>query len=196
MKNMTRTLAAAAALAALASFAPVASATVLTFDDIGSADFVPANYGGLDWSSSTWLSFENLPADGTPYTPHSGTWVVGADWGSSDADTTIRFSTASHFDGAWFSGYDTSSVSFELYLGNQFVGTSATLATSATSTFLSAGYSGLVDKVVVSSNAHAFYAMDDFTFTAAVPEPETYALMLAGLVAVGAFVRVSARRRA
>jgi hypothetical protein len=27
--------------------------------------------------------------------------------------------------------------------------------------------------------------MDDFTFTAAVPEPETYALMLAGLGLIG-----------
>jgi hypothetical protein len=65
------------------------------------------------------------------------------------------------------------------------------LALSDTPTFLSSGYDGIVDTVIVSSGDPSFVSMDDFTFTQPVPEPETYALMLAGLGVVS-FV---ARRR-
>ena len=64
--------------AAIALYAPCASATVLTFDDIvGRDDFasVPSNYGGLDWSSSGLSVFTGELA---PFTAHSG-WVVASE---------------------------------------------------------------------------------------------------------------------
>jgi hypothetical protein len=64
-------------------------------------------------------------------------------------------------------------------------------ATSATPEFLASGYGGLVDELIVSSPNQSDYTMEDFTFAQAVPEPETYAPMLAGLGAVG----FAARRR-
>ena len=176
------------AVATLAAFAPMASATVLNFDDIGSSGFVPASYGGLDWSASSWLAFDGEQA---PYTPHSGSWRVATEFGSVDAASAIRFATPSVFNGAWFSGYDDSSVGFLLYLGGALVATSNTLSTSITPTFLASGYTGLADAVVVTSGQQAFYAMDDFTFNE-VPEPGTWTLTFAGLGIVAAVAR---RRR-
>jgi hypothetical protein len=167
--------------AVLALGAPFASADVLGFDDIGSYGLVPTHYGGLDWSSSSWIAFGDTQ---DPYAAHSGDWRVSTDFGSTDTDSTIRFLSASVFDGAWFSGYGDAAVTFELYLGGALVASSATLAPTGTASYLASGYAGLVDAVVVSSPLQAFYAMDDFTFhapVAAVPEPQTWALMFAGM---------------
>ncbi|MDB5818195.1 MAG: hypothetical protein JWQ11_1835 [Rhizobacter sp.] len=185
--------AAAAVFAAIAPFTSLAQAsTVLTFDDVAFAGAVPSNYGGLDWSAGGWIAFDGEQA---PYTAHSGDWRVATDFGSSDAASRVSFASAVNFEGAWFSGYAEADVTFELFYQGAQVGTSSTLLPSDVPTFLSAGYGGLVDAVIVSSSNQAFFAMDDFTYTAAtvspVPEPETYALMLLGLGAVA----LAARRR-
>lgn len=170
-----------------------ASAAVLSFDDIvdvGGYAAVPASYGGLDWSGSAWSV---LASEQAPYTPHSGTGRVTLGWGSDDHASTIRFNTPAVFEGAWFAGYSEATVRFDLYLNGQRVGSSTTLALSDSPSFLDAGWNGLVDAVVVSSSLHAFYVMDDFTYTAAsvVPEPASMALFLSGLGLVGG----AARRR-
>lgn len=181
---------AAAALVALSGLASAAT-TVLNFDDLDTVDLLPAAYGGLDWSASGWISFDG---SGSAYAPHSGHTLVTLGWDGSDAASLIRFNQAAVFDGAWFSGYAEGDVTFKLYYQGQQVGQSATLLPGDTPSFLASGYAGLVDAVSVSSSGHAFYAMDDFSFTAAVPEPGSSALMLAGLAAIA--LRSVRRRRA
>lgn len=164
----------------LALAAPFASATVLNFDDINHPDgYTPiaSNYGGLDWSGSTWVAF-NAPQD--PFTAHSGDWRIATDYGSDDAGSTIRFLTPTVFDGAWFAGYEDVAVTFLMYAGGQLVATSSTLGLSGVSSFLSSGWNGAIDTLVVSSNAQAGYVMDDFSFHT-VPEPGSIALLLLGL---------------
>lgn len=180
------------AAAAFAALAAPAAAAVLTFDDLRSYGAVPAGYGGLDWSASSWIAFAD-PQD--PFSPHSGTWRVATAFGSSDAASTIRLTAPGVFKGAWFSGYGDANVSFSLYQSGALVARSGGLAPSAAPAFLASGYAGLVDAVVVSSPLQGFFAMDDFTFSAApitpVPEPRTSALLLAGLGVIG----LTGRRR-
>jgi hypothetical protein len=190
MKHLIRTLLVGAAGVA---FLPLASATVLGFDDLGADGLVPAHYGGLDWSGSDWFAFGEAQ---DPYTAHSGDFRVTSGFGDADAATAIKFGTAAVFDGAWFAGLSGATVTFDLYYHGQQVATSATLDPSATPAFLGSGYKGLVDEVIVASPGQGSYVMDDFTFTQAVPEPETYALMLAGLGVVGMTLRRTRDARA
>ncbi|MCV2355438.1 PEP-CTERM sorting domain-containing protein [Paucibacter sp. B2R-40] len=166
---------------------PAAMATVLNFDDLPDG-IVPGSYGGLDWSAASWTAFATPAA---PYTAHSGAGRVATGFLADDASSTIRFGQTSIFDGAYFAGLGGAVLSFELYLGGQKVHSSATLDPSATPGFLASGYAGLVDMVRVKSANHGEFVMDDFAFTQAVPEPQSYALLLAGLLAVG----LTARRR-
>jgi hypothetical protein len=183
MHALFRRLAASALLALCAPFAPMASAAVLSFDDIvGENGYaaVPAHYGGLDWSAGGWSAFTGEEA---PYTAHSGQGRITMGWGAEDAASTIRFAAPTVFNGAWFAGYGDAAVRFDLYLAGQLVASSATLTLSDTPAFLDAGWDGAIDAIVVSSGWHAFYVMDDFSFADAtqVPEPATLALVFVGL---------------
>ena len=181
MQSIIRNLAVGAAIALCA---PFAAAAVLKFDDIVRPDgfaAVPGNYGGLDWSASGLNVFT---AQGAPFTPHSGLGQVTTDWiDGGPIANTIRFLAPTVFNGAWFSGYEDSSVSFDLYFAGRLVASSDALQLSGTSAFLDAGWDGAIDSVVVRTGAQGSYAMDDFSFVdpAQVPEPGMPALMLAGL---------------
>lgn len=184
MKRFLSLLATALAVA----FATSASATVLSFDDLGGDASVPASYGGLDWSAGDWFAFGEAQ---DPYAAHSGDYRVTSSFGDPDSATAIGLGTGKTFQGAWFAGLEGATVTFQLYEHGALVATSSTLDPSSTPTFLSSGYAGLVDEVIVSSPFQGSWVMDDFTFSAAVPESSPATLLLAGVLAMS----LAARRR-
>lgn len=174
----------AAALACTALSASAAT-TVVNFDDLSGSGRVATGYGGIDWGNQ-WNYYANSQS---PYTPSSGAERVYS-LGTRD----FSFDSAVVFDGADFAGYGTSYgkslISFNLYYQGSLVATSGTLDDSGTPTFLSSGYTGLVDSVHVNGSA-GYFVMDDVTYSTAavVPEPQNVALMLAGLAMVGGMAR-------
>ncbi|ANH69915.1 PEP-CTERM sorting domain-containing protein [Mitsuaria sp. 7] len=173
----------------LAVAAPFASATVVTFDDLGDDGLVPANYAGLDWSASSWFQYGGEQA---PYTPHSGDRRATLGFDGSSATSAIGFLTPSTFQGAWFAGFDGVNVGIDLYFAGSLVASTSLLTLSDSPAFLGSGYAGLVDRLVFRSNDPAFFVMDDLTF-AAVPEPASGALALGGLAVAALVIR---RRKA
>jgi PEP-CTERM motif-containing protein len=183
MKSALRIgLAAAAAL----TIAGAAKATVVTFDDLPGDGVVPDGYAGITWNGQWNYYLDSQP----PYTPESSPTRVYDLPGVTGA---FEFSGPVVFDGAYFAGFESAPVTFEMLLGGVTVATSGTLAPSDVPAFLSSGYGGLVDTVIVHSPEPDFFVMDDVTFHAGgVPEPASWALMIAGMGLAGATLR---RRR-
>jgi hypothetical protein len=181
MLKALRPLALCAPLVLAASWA---NADVLNFDNLAGVGSVPAAYGGLQFAN--WY-YSDVPDPA--YLPSSGaTNIFTGDFGPSVTDGNATISAVAPFilDGAYFSGY--SGATFKLYLNDVLVHVSGTLAGNDNGygpTFLASGYAGSIDRIVV-SGVQGYYAMDDLTFhAAAVPEPASVALLLAGLGAIG-----------
>jgi len=186
---------------AWAASATCADADTLTFEDLDPApaafDLVPTPYHGLTFTG--WY----FGPDST-YTPGSGIIDIFTDYANPadpgaytiSANNSIESATPFLFSGATFSGY--SGVTFLLWYLGTLVATSAALPdapdiTPYGPTFLASGYSGLVDKVVV-SGVQGYYSMDDFNFQAtAVPEPASYLTLFAGLITLAAVKRRRSR---
>lgn len=199
MKLMAQKWIAAGVLACVGS---MASAATLTFDDLsGTAFFTSVNpYNGFEFGCSagcdtgSWFySDDNSVKDWFKSTPTSVSTQFGLDaqgipiFGESLPITSVSGPVT--FAGAFFtSGSGTRGneaidppidINFELYYLGLHVATSATLTLyfDDPATFLPSGYTGHVDDIRVQAY-QGFFAMDDFQF---VPEPGTYALVLAAM---------------
>lgn len=181
------------AIVGLFAFSGLASATVLTFDDIstgGSVVGMPAGYGGFTWDSN--IGVYGTPQD--PYNPKSApnrvlfnyNCCVGV-YGESDA---IVNSGTVVFNGAYFSGYAIGGpVYFNLYDGGALVWTSGSLTPTSTPTFLASGYSGQVDKIGIVGN-EGYFVMDNFTFNgSSVPEPTSLLMLGSGALGLAGILR-------
>ena len=180
------------------------------------------NFGTLGSSTNPWYAAEDICPTciltSNEYGASSGDTVVAVDnrfapsvSGDFDPSPAITSTTPFRFIGAAFTGgisngTNGNKVKYELL--DQF---GATIATTADLTatqpalaptglltnrpvFISNPLSGTFVYGVRIQSKWALYAMDDFTFnTAPIPEPATYAMLLAGLGVVGAMAR---RRRA
>jgi PEP-CTERM motif len=201
-RKMSKCLQRMIAALAFATVAPMASASVLNFDDlVGGPAFFTQNYQGFqfgtnDPTTTAWFYTDLTSPD---YVPHSGTHYISTDFqlyngGLNNPTQPISRTTPFVFNGAYFSGGG-DTITYQLFLGNTLVYTSSASAPlTGTSTFFASGYSGNVTGVVIVGH-QGFYALDDFTYdvvAAAVPEPETLPLLAAGLLCLGAAVR---RRR-
>jgi hypothetical protein len=171
----------ALAISTTANASPVI--VTVTFDDLVGQGIVPDGYGGITWDSN----FEYYGFQQDPYNPQSApNRVYGnySKWNVAPSSVPFYFASPVIFEGAYFSGFDFSvPVSFSLFKGGILKATSASLTPSSIPSFLSSGYTGLVDEVRVNWY-NGFAVMDDVTYrTSSVPEPAT----LIGLLGLGAF---------
>lgn len=123
----------------------------------------------------------------TSITPYTITGDFAANRGANDQVVFSGTAVLSSSGGNVFDIFVpfTSSFRFDPSAGNLLVGLNVTSGT--TNTFFEAGYSPLVGRNYF-GNPHGGYGLATQFVTTPVPEPETYALMFAGLVGL-AFVK-------
>ena len=161
----------------LASVAAVANAgmEVATFEEL-SIDL--NNYYGASWTGSlSTFNGENMIC-------------------CTDHKVTVTFAVPITFIGAYYASwggagaYEGGGHSFELFNGGNsvFQGPMDQVISSGLE-WVGSNYGGTVTSVVFYGGSEG-PAVDNFTFsTTAVPEPESYAMLLAGLGLIGATVR-------
>lgn len=156
------------------------------------------NYHGISFDNN----FFTYGWEQSPYTAYSGTVRTAINnlfTGLGEARFT--FDTPDQlFLGAYFAGMNTTPVNFNLYNDGNLVATSSSLLLGSLPTWLASGYSGVVDEVgIYGDRGHLVF--DDLTYSAnrpdggAVPEPSTYGLMGAAVLALGVAVRRRTTRK-
>lgn len=163
---------------------PVAGATTINFDDLPETGIVqlpvPANYAGIEWFGWDYFSLWGR-YDHPIWIPHSLEVAVE----SFTNENLMKWPFPVNFNGAWFSGKDYATMTFEGYLNGVLQATSATLIPSSTPQFLAANFGTMVDAVRVISPVPAYTIMDDVTFNEdmnAIPEPASLSLFGLGLL--------------
>jgi hypothetical protein len=186
------------------AMAAPAAAAIVDFDDLSGMAVLTGSYGGINWGGS-WRHYDMVQA---PYTPASGTQRIYRNysvWGVGDADIPFTFASDVVFTGAFISGYASNPVTFLLFNNGGLVHTSAAQTPSATPVFAASGYTGLVDEVRV--RGRQIVTLDNISYLLSgssgdggndeplgpgVPEPASWAMLIAGFGLIGAMMR---RRR-
>ena len=206
MKSTFRTLALAAALGASALSA---NAVVLNFDDLSGTAFFGANYNGFqfgdnnpatnDWFYTNVVNPFNLAASAPIWL--STPCTEAAPYAACLRDSmAVSSATPFTLNGLALSGDDTNvngtfDLRVDLYNGASLVHSQgiALAAAGAATTYSITGYSSPITSFRI-YGYQGFYAMDNLDVSP-VLEASTYAMMLAGLAAVGLVARRRSNKR-
>ena len=217
MKSIYQKVASVVALACLSGIASTASAEVLNFDDLTNGPhFFAAPYHGLTFTdagsnppSGSWFWSDQPPpsvyrSPNTSVSTEADLDARGNPTGLTTQSQRISSASPFRFNGAWFTSLDTGfntdpnavgyqpvNVTFLLYLANVLVASSATLNLGVANSpyqFLTSGYGGMIDSLTV-NGLQGYFAMDDVS----IPEPASYALVMAALSGLALSKRRSKR---
>ncbi|ODT64392.1 MAG: hypothetical protein ABS77_00670 [Phenylobacterium sp. SCN 69-14] len=197
-----KAIVAALALGAAAFAAGSACADVITFDDRGHAVQALGHYEGFDWSNISTVGPKKVGLGNTGY----GKGVVSPknvafnDYGLKQSSVSVATGTftfeSAYFTAAWIDGLKLTIVG--LADGVQKYKQTLTLNTKGPQLF-QADWAG-VDKLTFETYINDCtdkgrqFVMDNFKFVSGVPEPSTWALMIAGFGGVGVMIRADRRR--
>lgn len=166
------------ALASLTSMAHATlaspTATVLTFDGLAEN----SNTSGL----ATWDGVQHSVGN---YAVSGDTFIHGG------RQLEVIFSAPVLFQGSYYNSWGgaESGHTFDLYRNNIHVFSGPADDTSQFNMYwVNSSYSGQVDRIVFYGSGDGA-VIDNLTYTAAIPEPESYALFLLGLGVLGSVAR-------
>jgi len=188
MKSMRSRLVKAFTAVILASASVSAAARVITFDDVPNVEYhVPNTYGGLNWFNVYTTNGASQPGTGFAAGVVSGQNVAGNGFGKpAFFSWPIAFNLESlYLTKAWYAGY----TRLEGYSGASLVYTAEIYSTTTAPTFAELHWTNLTKVVFMDADGSEHTVIDDITITS-VPEPETYAMLLAGLGIISAIRRL------
>lgn len=216
-KTLQAVFAASAMLVALH-----ASATTIDFDNLAVGTTLSNQYAGVtfaanaftgpgtsssgeDWATNTDMTIVSSTGTdvgglGAPSLVSGNLLRSFAGWLNENGDPSfsVSFTSAINFFSADFAGVATpADVRIYAYNGNTLLGSSVSAVTTGQFT-LSFAAASITRVVVTPGSFNDWVGVDNINYTtavAAIPEPETYALMGLGLVAL-AFARRRASKRA
>jgi PEP-CTERM motif len=178
-----------------ASADPISLTRTLTFDGVTKDAVDLDEYGGLSWDNIWILNLARRPDD--PIDPRSG-YFAGTVSGDSVAynafgDPAAVSGPTFTFNGAFFTAAWRDDLNLEItaYAGGVEVSSTTLLLSRFAPQFFAPNWAG-IDRLtfvtsggIVAPDLHGEgtqFALDNFTFTSAVPEPSTLILLGSGLV--------------